>query len=53
MQPADARSPSSSGSSPVSDLGKSTPHDRHKSITEVDLGVSEPEGKGKGRSDSK
>ncbi|KAH8119830.1 DUF1751-domain-containing protein [Phellopilus nigrolimitatus] len=44
-------SPSSSVSpgTPVSDLGRVHPHDQHRGSSEVDLGLTESDGKGKGR----
>ncbi|KAI5116331.1 hypothetical protein M0805_003544 [Coniferiporia weirii] len=50
-QSAEPGSPSSlaSPSSPASDMGRGNPHDRHKSVGEMDLGVSKADGKGKGK----
>ncbi|EJD03577.1 DUF1751-domain-containing protein [Fomitiporia mediterranea MF3/22] len=45
-------SPSSSPSSPASDFGRLHPNDRHRSVTEVDIGVSDSEGKGKGKANA-
>ena len=44
-------SSSQSVSSGKQDTGRGDPHDRHKSVGEVDLGVSQPEGKGKAKNE--